>query len=67
MYILHRKGKKKATVICIVPILSESTYHEPLQEQEPEKQLLCWESQKKEMQAWIGHQNLTQCLQTALS
>ena len=37
---LHTKGKKNAIVTYIVPILSEFTYHEPLQEQVHEKQLL---------------------------
>jgi hypothetical protein len=61
------KRKKKVTVTYIVPILSVSTYYEPLQEQVHEKQLLCWACQKKERQASPGPQHLAQCPLTVLS
>jgi hypothetical protein len=64
---LHLHTKKNATVIYIILILSESTYHKPLQEQAHKKQLLCWACQKKGMQAWTGHQCLGQSLLTVLS
>ena len=67
IYIYIQKEKNYTTVIYIVPILSESTYHEPLQEQVHEKQLLCWACQKKGMQVWTGHQHLGLSPPTVLS